>query len=210
MKLHRRLAVAVAFAATLGLHAPESSACGWSSIDHKIGYDQSGVWNPNVYRSVLIGLSALQAGGALWEGSESRLGKTMWQGIDAQLIGAATVGVTKRVFTRVRPSETDDPCEWFAHGSNYSFPSEEAALAAGLVTPYVLEYGGEHPATYGLLLLPLYVGVARLKAQAHWQSDVLFGWAIGGVAGWYAHSRKTPIFVQILPHGAMVGLKTRF
>ena len=209
MKLHRGFAL-VTLAASLALHASGSNACVWSSIDHKIGYDQSGVWNPSVYRSVLIGVSALQAGGALWEGAESRFGKTMWQGIDAQLIGAATVGVTKRVFTRVRPTETDDPCNWFAHGSNYSFPSEEAALSAALVTPYILEYGSEYPATYGLLLLPLYVGAARLKAQAHWQSDVLFGWAIGGLAGWYAHSRKVPILIEILPHGVMVGLKKRF
>jgi len=207
MKLRMLL---IALAASLGLHVTQAGACGWSSIDHKIGYDQSGVWNPDAYRSLLIGLSVAQVGGALWEGAESRFGKTMWQGIDAQLISAATVGVTKRIFTRVRPTETDDPCEWFAHGSNYSFPSEEAALAAALVTPYVLEYGEEYPATYGLLLLPLYIGTARLKAQAHWQSDILFGWAIGGLAGWYAHSRKMPILVQILPHGVMVGLKTSF
>ena len=197
-------------AASLVLHAPVAGACGWSTIDHKIAYDQSGVWNPDAYRNLLIGLSVAQIGGALWEGAESRFGKTMWQGIDAQLISAATVGVTKRILTRVRPTETNDPCEWFAHGSNYSFPSEEAALAAALVTPYVLEYGEEYPATYGLLLLPLYIGTARLKAQAHWQSDILFGWAIGGLAGWYAHSRKMPILVQILPRGVMVGLKTSF
>jgi len=207
MKRHVLLAF---LAAILVLQAPAADACFWSAIDHKIGYDQSGVWNPNIYRNLLIGLSVAQVGGALWEGAESRLGKTMWQGIDAQLISAATVGVTKRVFTRVRPTETDDPCNWFAGGSNYSFPSEEAALAMALVTPYMLEYGEQYPAAYGLLLLPLYIGTARLKAQAHWQTDVLFGWAIGGVAGWYAHSRKTPIFVQILPHGVMVGLKTTF
>ncbi len=207
MKLRMLL---IALAASLGLHVTQAGACGWSAIDHKIAYDQSGVWSPDAYRSLLIGLSVAQVGGALWEGAESRFGKTMWQGIDAQLISAATVGVTKRIFTRVRPTETNDPCEWFAHGSNYSFPSEEAALAAALVTPYVLEYGEEYPATYGLLLLPLYIGTARLKAQAHWQSDILFGWAIGGLAGWYAHSRKMPILVQILPHGVMVGLKTSF
>ena len=36
-------------------------------------------------------------------------------------------------------------------------------------------------ATYALLaLLPLYVGAGRIKNQAHWQTDVLAGWAIGG------------------------------
>ena len=58
-------------------------------------------------------------------------------------------------------------------GSNDSFPSRESAGAAALVTPYVLQYGRDYPATYALLLLPLYVGVGRIKNQAHWQTDVL-------------------------------------
>jgi undecaprenyl-diphosphatase len=98
----------------------------------------------------------------------------------------------------------------FQGGSNYSFPSGEAATAAGLVTPYVLEYGSEHPAAYSLLLLPLYVGVGRIKNHAHWQTDVLAGWAVGGLSGWYAHSRDVPILVEILPHGAAVGWHKQF
>src|SRR5262245_22120371 len=76
--------------------------------------------------------------------------------------------------------------------------------------PYILEYGREYPWAYGLVLVPLYVGAARVKNQAHWQSDVLVGWTAGGLAGWYAHSRETPLLVEILPHGVVVGLKTRF
>ena len=63
----------------------------------------------------------------------------------------------------------------------------EAAEAAALVTPYMLEYGPDQPAVYLLALLPLYVGVGRVKAQAHWQTDVIAGWAVGGLSGWYAH-----------------------
>ena len=74
----------------------------------------------------------------------------------------------------------------------------------------MLEYGREYPLTNGLLLLPLYIDAGRVKAQGHWQSDVLAGWAVGGLSGWYAYSRETPILVAILPHGAVVGLKTRF
>jgi len=73
-----------------------------------------------------------------------------------------------------------------------------------------MEYAGDHPSAYGLLLLPLYVGVGRVKAQAHWQTDVLAGWAVGGLSGWFAHSRETPLLVQVLPHGMVIGLKTRF
>jgi undecaprenyl-diphosphatase len=183
--------------------------CGWSSIDHTVQLDESGIWNPDVYRGVFLALTAAQIGGAVWEGAETRIGKTMWQGIDSQVLTLAATEVMKHSFDRVRPTNTDNPCDWFQHG-NYSFPSGEASSAAALVTPYVLEYGREYPLTYGLLLLPLYVGVGRVKNQAHWQSDVLVGWTVGGLAGWYAHSRETPIFVELLPHGAVVGLKTRF
>ena len=98
----------------------------------------------------------------------------------------------------------------FNGGHNYSFPSGEASVAAALVTPYVLEYGRDYPATYALLLLPLYVGVARVKNQAHWQSDVIAGWALGGVSGWYAHSRDVPIMIELLPHGFRVGYGKQF
>ena len=182
----------------------------WSVIDHRVQKDESGIWNPKVYRGLLGALSVAGLGGALWEGSESRLGKTLWQTMDSELLAAGSTTAMKYVFRRKRPSETSDPNEWFCNSSDDSFPSTEAAISASLVTPFVLEYAGEHPAAYGLLALPLYVGIGRVKNQAHWQSDVLAGWAIGGLSGWYAHRRETPILVQVFPHGVFVGLKTRF
>jgi len=184
--------------------------CGWSHIDHRLGYDASGMWDPSVYRGLVGALTVAQIGGAVWEGSGSRFGKTMWQGIDSEIISGLGATAGKYIFTRVRPSSENNPCLWFEGGSNYSFPSGEASVAAGLVTPYVLEYGHEYPATYALLLLPLYVGTGRLKNQAHWQTDVLAGWAVGGVSGWYAHSRDVPIMIEVLPHGLAVGMKVKF
>ena len=184
--------------------------CGWSRIDHEVSYDASGVWNPSVYRGVIGGLTLAQIGGAAWEGSETRFGKTMWQGIDAELIAGATAQVGKFIFTRARPTQGNNPCLWFQGGSHYSFPSGEASVAAALVTPYVIEYGAESPAVYALLLLPAYVGVGRIKNQAHWQSDVLAGWAVGGLSGWLSHSLETPIMIQLLPHGVALGLHTKF
>ena len=184
--------------------------CGWSHIDHRVSYDASGAWNANVYRDVVIALSVAQIGGAAWEGADSRFGRTMWQGIDAELISAAAATAGKYIFTRVRPSNEDNPCLWFHGGSNYSFPSGEAAVAAGLVTPYVLEYGREYPAAYLLAVLPLYVGAGRIRNQAHWQTDVLAGWAVGGLSGWYAHSRDVPILIELLPHGVAIGFKKQF
>jgi len=194
------------------LIAPACKAqnCGWSHIDHEVTYDASGVWNPNVYRGLVGALTVAEIGGAVWEGAESRFGKTMWQGIDSELISGVAATAGKYIFTRVRPSTQNNPCLWFQGGSNYSFPSGEASVAAGLVTPYILEYGSEYPATYLLALVPIYVGAGRIKNQAHWQTDVLAGWAVGGLSGWYAHSRDVPILIELLPHGIAVGLHTQF
>jgi membrane-associated phospholipid phosphatase len=203
----RTIVVAIAFA----LSAPAAAQnCGWSRIDHLVSLDNSGIWNPNVSRGITAALTIAQVGGAIWEGAESRFGRTMWQGIDSELIGAGAAEAGKYIFTRVRPNTEDNPCLWFQGGSNHSFPSGEAAVSAALVTPYVIEYGRDNPAAYLLLLLPLYTGVMRVKNQAHWQTDVLAGWAVGGLSGWYAHSRDVPIFIEILPHGFEVGFKKTF
>jgi membrane-associated phospholipid phosphatase len=184
--------------------------CGLSRVDHTVSYNASGIWNPDVYRGMVGVLTVGQIGGAVWEGSESRFGKTMWQGIDSEIIAGVSAQAGKYIFSRTRPNTANNPCLWFQGGSNHSFPSGEASVAAALVTPYVLEYAKEYPATYALLLLPLYVGAGRIKNQAHWQTDVLAGWAVGGLSGWYAHSRETPIMIQLLPHGFQVGYKTQF
>jgi hypothetical protein len=190
---------------------PEAAqSCGWSHMDHLVSYDASGVWNPSIYRSLVGGLTIAEIGGALWEGSESRFGKTLWQGIDSEIISDVSAEAGKYIFTRARPATQDNPCLWFQGGHNHSFPSGEAAVATALVTPYVLEYAQDNPAAYALVLLPLYVGAARVKNQAHWQSDVLGGWAVGGFSGWYAHSRDMPILIEILPHGFAIGFKTQF
>jgi len=201
-----RLLVIVWFVAPITL----VSASLADGIDHKVNHDTSGIWNPDVYRGMLFGLTIGQVGLALWEGGESRLGNTAWRGVDSEIIGAVSAEALKHVFTRVRPSESDDPGLWFQGESNHSFPSGEAATAAAIVTPYILEYGKDHPSVYALTLVPIYVGVGRVKAQAHWQTDVLAGWAIGGLSGWYAHARDTPVVLQVMPHGIFVGLKKTF
>jgi len=190
--------------------ACDAQNCGWSRLDHRVSYDASGVWNPNVYRGVVAALTVAEVGGAVWEGSATRVGKTLWQGIDSEILASVAATAGKHIFTRVRPSTTDNPCLWFQGGSNYSFPSAEASVAGALVTPYVLEFGSEYPVTYALLLLPLYVGAGRIKNQAHWQTDVLAGWAVGGLSGWYAHSRDVPIMIELLPRGFAVGYKRQF
>ena len=178
-------------------------------IDSKLNYDNEGIWkrsNQKALMGVLIGGAIL---GALWEGQDTRIGKTFYQAIDASIIGAASSEVLKRTFRRARPNQTDDPNDWFKHGGR-SFPSGEVTLAAAVVTPFVLEYGHDHPAVYALELIPLYDAVARMKTHGHWQTDVLAGWALGTAAGYYSHSRGESLTVGVLPRGITVGWKTKF
>jgi undecaprenyl-diphosphatase len=179
-------------------------------IDHKLSLDNDGVWATRSHRAVLVAAAATTIGTALWQGGETRLGKTAWQAIDASAMGVVSSEALKRVFTRERPANTDDPDRWFKGHSNHSFPSGEVTVMAALVTPFVLEYRNDHPAVYALELLPLYEAIARVKVQAHWQSDVLAGFALGTAAGYFAHSFQQPFFLSVLPHGFTVGLRSAF
>jgi hypothetical protein len=126
----------------------------------------------------------------------------MWQGIDSQIIGTVAASAGKYVFTRARPSADDNPCLWFQGGSSYSFPSGEAAFSAALVTPYIIEYGSDHPVTYALLLLPLYVGAGRIKNQAHWQTDVI---AVRTQPQSADHDRTAPAWLRDRLQNAVLG-----
>ena len=178
-------------------------------IDSKLNYDNQGIWKRSNQKAVAGILIGGEIAGALWEGRDTRLGRTFFQAIDATIIGAGSSELLKRGFRRLRPSQTDDPNDWFKHGGR-SFPSGEVTLAASVVTPFVLEYGRDHPAVYALELIPLYDAEARMKTHGHWQSDVLAGWALGTLAGYYAHSRSDAFTVGVLPRGITVGWKTKF
>ncbi len=189
---------------------PAAASGGPIGIDHLVTYDNSGIWNRSYQNGLEYGLIAVEVAGALWEGADTRLGKTFWQSVDASVIGGLSSTALKYVFTRPRPSQDPDPDEFFAGQGHYSFPSGEVTLAASVVTPFVLEYGPEQPWVYGLEAIPIYDAIARVKVHGHWQSDVLAGWALGTATGWYAHSRQTPFMVEALPDGVSVGFKKRF
>ena len=179
-------------------------------IDHRFAYDNSGIWKRSNQTFVEYGTLAVVIGGALWEGGETRLGRTYWKTLDAIAIEAVSTALLKQVFARPRPSEVNDPNQWFKGHGHHSFPSGEVALASAAVTPFVLEYGKDHPAVYALELLPAYVAIARMKLQAHWQSDVIAGFAIGAAAGYYASHRDTPFILGVMPHQVTIGLKKQF
>lgn len=178
-------------------------------IDAKLNYDNSGIWKRSNQLALqdLIVLGTLS--GALWEGSDSRLGKTLWQSVDSMLIGESGYLVLNNTLRRQRPNQADSPNQWFK-GGGHSFPSGEVTTITSAITPFILEYRQDYPGVYALELLALYDAEARMKVQGHWQTDVLAGWALGTAAGYYAHSFKQPFTVSVLPHGITVGWKHKF
>lgn len=189
---------------------PAYAAGGPLGIDHRLHYDDSGIWGKAHQNEVLIATGLFIAVSGLWEGNESRFGHTMWQSGDALAMSLVTDFALSDTFQRVRPEDTANPNRWFRGFGNTSFPSGHAMLSAAAVTPIVLAYGRDHPWTWALEAIPLYEGIARVKSRMHWQTDVLAGWAIGTALGWYAHIRKVPILIMVLPHGFGVGIHARF
>lgn len=196
--------------ACLSITSVASADGGPFGIDHRLKYDNSGIWRRSIQTDLQVGVSAAVLGGAVWEGGESRLGRTLWQSVDAMALSGATTEVMKLTFSRERPNRTDDPNAFFKGRGNQSFPSGEVAQMAAAVTPFMLEYGDEHPAVYALGVLPAYDMVARMKVRGHWQSDVLAGLAVGAAFGWYAHGREQPLVLSVLPDGFMIGWSKRF
>ena len=179
-------------------------------IDHAVSEDNSGIWKRSNQQALMYALIGGGIAGAVRLGGEDRLGKTFWQAIDSSALGAVTSEAMKHIFTRSRPDQSSDPNLWFQGSNHYSFPSGEVTAGAAIVTPFVLEYGRDYPAVYALELLPAYQAIARVKVRAHWQTDVLAGFALGTGTGWLAHTRDSPVILGVLPHGFTVGLRAQF
>jgi hypothetical protein len=183
---------------------------GLFGIDHELPLDQHGIWGRNYQTGLEYGVVAVEVAGSLWLGNDDKLGSTFWQTLDASTISGIGALILKRGFARARPSQGGDPNEWFKGGCCQSFPSGEVTLQASFVTPFIANYARQTPWIWSLEALPVYDAVARLKSQAHWQSDVIAGWALGSAVGYWATTRATPISVQILPRGLSVGFYKRF
>jgi hypothetical protein len=183
-------------------------------IDHEWAYDDSGIWKRTNQEVLEYGLIGAEVVGALWEGGETRLGRTLWQSVDASAASGIVAFAMKYAFSRVRPIDSGpggNPNLWFKGNGNESFPSGEVTEVSSIVTPFVLEYGPDHPFIYALEALPVYDGIARMKVQAHWQSDVLAGFALGTGAGWLMHRNpNTPYILSVMPHGIYVGISKKF
>ncbi len=175
-----------------------------AGLDHPVTPNHSGIWSHQFTQALEIGVIATEVGGALWLGGESELGHTFWQTVDSSVFSGATAQVTKWSFGRKRPSQTSDPNEWFKGGQ--SFPSGEVTLQASFVTPFIVNYADRNPWVWALEVLPAYDAVARVKQGAHWQTDVIAGWALGTGFGYFAAKNKSPYILSVLPHGFMVGM----
>lgn len=179
-------------------------------LDHRLPDDNRGIWKRRNQLDLEYGVALTEIGGSLWLGGQSRLGRTFWQSLDASAFSALTAQGLKYAFSRARPYQSQSPNHWFRGSCCQSFPSGEVTLQASFVTPFILEYHQENPWVWALEALPLYDGLARMKTQGHWQTDVLAGWALGTAFGVFAHNRNMPFFLSLMPHGIMVGWHTSF
>ncbi|MEP7311273.1 MAG: phosphatase PAP2 family protein [Pseudomonadota bacterium] len=204
------LSIALATLVT-AIAAPAYAGGGLLGIDHRWNYDDSGIWNRNLQLGVLATLFAGDVATALWEGGDSRIGRTAWKSIDSTAIAGASAYALKYAFSRRRPTTTDDPNEWFSGHGNASFPSGEVTVTSAMITPFVLEYGKDHPAIYALELLPLYDAIARIKVRGHWQSDVIAGYALGTAVGYFVQrSSHTPLILSVMPQQIYIGIGKRW
>jgi PAP2 superfamily len=196
----------------LAILIPECASAGSGplGIDSELSLDQNGIWARKYQTGLENGVIAIELAGALWLGNDDELGHTFWQSIDASAVSGIGAQLLKYTFSRARPSQGGNPNAWFRGSCCQSFPSGEVTLQASFVTPFIADYAQRNPWIWSLELLPIYDGLARLKSRAHWQTDVIAGWALGTGVGYWATTRKTPISVQILPRGLSVGISKRF
>ncbi len=194
----------------LSLLALLGSGRAFTGFDHELPLDQSGIWARNYQTGLEYGVIGLEVAGSLWLGDNDELGHTFWQSVDSSVISGIAATGLKYAFSRARPYQGDNPNLWFQGSGYQSFPSGEVTLQASFVTPFIVNYRGQDPWVWALEVLPVYDAIARLKSQAHWQTDVIAGWALGTGVGYWSTTRAIPISVQVLPKGLSVGFSKKF
>jgi undecaprenyl-diphosphatase len=187
-----------------------AQAGGPLGIDHQLSKSDTGIWSRNNQLFLEYSSAALVVGESLWLGSDTRSGKTFWKSTDSMIMTGVGSAATKEVFRRERPNHSNDPNAWFKSSTDRSFPSGEVAHITTIITPFIAEYKNDSPLVWGLTALPIYDGIARMKSQGHWQTDVLAGAALGAGIGLYNSSRDTPFSVAVLPNAITIGFNKKF
>ena len=176
-------------------------------IDHRLTKDTGGIYG--LQDAVPISLGLLAAGCAIWQGTEDRLGKTCWQAGESGVASAVAAESLQFITGRRAPSATADPNRWFSGGKG-SFPSTHVSVTTAVVAPIIFQYVHDDPFVAALAVLPMYEMIARVKAQQHWQTDVLAGAALGLAIGAYETHRGNPWVFSLLPGGAYIGFRHSF
>jgi undecaprenyl-diphosphatase len=208
--MRRRVWKAIVPAAIAIVLSGAAQAQTFLGIDRYDELEDHGIWSRSNQKALDVLAAGTVLGLAMSEGTETRIGKTAWQAMDAALLSAATTETMKRVFGRPRPAQNPDPTVWFSGSHNRSFPSGETAMISSLVTPFIIQYHEDHPAVWALAALPVYMGRARMSSQGHWFTDVAVGGAIGAAWGWYATQREVPLTLAVSGRSAFIGLHYRF
>lgn len=176
------------------------------SFDHQVKLDEGGFWGagyvvPKYSFFLTIGIAA-------WEGSESELGAAAWQSIDAGIMSQVVAEVYKVSAGRDRPREDTGPNTW--DNNNKSFLSGHVAGMTAVVTPYILQYKDENPWVHVLWALPAWQMGGRVKANAHWQTDVIGGAIVGFASGYWAHHLDYPFTLYFADDHVVFGFSSKF
>ena len=115
------------FAAILLSPAVVFASDGPLGIDHRIHYDNSGIWKRSNQTALMYGTVVTVVGGALAFGDQDKLGDTLWRSVDALAQTAVGAGALTLAFQRERCSQISDPNRFFAETHSQSFPSGKVA-----------------------------------------------------------------------------------
>ena len=103
-------------------------------------------------------------------------------GFSASILSALATSAIKGVVGRKRPNTGLGPGHFSPFQGDYSFPSGHATGAFAFASVIATHYDSPwvDATAYGVAGL---VGLARIRLNAHWASDVVAGGLIGGVIG---------------------------
>ena len=122
------------------------------------------------------------------------------------LVARLVAGVLKNVFNRLRPFEVIQAGNWDSHffgDHGSSFPSGHSAHFWSLFFPLAFLFPRYR---WPLLIIPLFISVARVGVNDHWSSDVIASSAIAALVtlGFISLFRMKTVHASPAPGAAVV------